>query len=91
MSSPARRSYLGEYYWPGVSDEALAEMIVRACAATAELRRLGKRVDLRGTILVRIDETIFCLFDGDEPDVRAAAELAGIAFERVLESVWIAT
>ena len=28
-----------------------------------------------------------CLFDGDEPDVRTAGELAGIRFERVLESV----
>ncbi|HEY8869334.1 MAG TPA: hypothetical protein VIM30_08070 [Candidatus Limnocylindrales bacterium] len=33
------------------------------------------------------DETVFCLFEGAEADVRAASEEAGIPFERVLESV----
>lgn len=60
-----------------------------ACSR-AELRRRGRDVSLRETILMRSDETVFCLFDGVEADVRAAGELAGIRFERVLESVWVA-
>ena len=82
-------SYLVEYYWPGVTDEALAQTVARADAAASELRRHGRRVDLRGTILVRSDEIVFCLFDGSEADVRAAGELAGVPFERVLESLWL--
>jgi hypothetical protein len=82
-------SYLAECYWPGVSDDALAETVARADAAALELRRQGRNVDLRGTILVRSDETVFCLFEGHEADVRAAGELAGVTFERVLESLWL--
>src|SRR5919204_4019349 len=91
MSTPSPRNYLGECYWPGVSEEALAETVARARLAAAELRRQGGEVDLRGTILVRSDETVFCLFEGREADVRAAAELAGISFERVLETFRIET
>lgn len=72
-----------------MSDEALAETVARADAAASELRRQGRPVDLRGTILVRSDEIVFCLFDGSEADVRAAGELAGVPFERVLESLWL--
>jgi hypothetical protein len=36
---------------------------------------------------VPADETVFCLFDGDEADVRAVSEQAGIPFARVLESL----
>jgi hypothetical protein len=89
VSAEPTRSYLVECYWPGVSEATLAETLARTDAAAAQLRRQGGHVDLRGTILVRADETVFCLFDGHEPDVRAAGELAGIRFERVLESLWI--
>ncbi len=81
--------YLAECYWPGVSEDALAETVALADAAASELRRQGRQVDLRGTILVRSDETVFCLFEGREADVRAAGELAGVRFERVLESLWL--
>ena len=89
MSAERTGSYLAECYWPGVSEAALAERVARADAAAAELRRQGRQVDLRGTILVRSDETVFCLFDGQESDVRAAGELAGMPFERILESLWL--
>ena len=42
-----------------------------------------------GSILVPADETVFCLFDGVEADVRAVSEEAGMPFERVLESLRI--
>jgi hypothetical protein len=38
---------------------------------------------------VPADETVFCLFDGAEADVRAVSEQAGVPFERVLESLRI--
>ena len=43
----------------------------------------------RGSILVPADETVFCLFDGVEADVRAVSEEAGMPFERILESLRI--
>jgi hypothetical protein len=33
------------------------------------------------------DETVFCLFEGQEAAVRAASDRAGVPVERVLESV----
>ena len=83
------RSYLAEWYWPGVREKALAAALSRAGAAVSQLRNEGRLVDLRATILVRSDETVFCLFDGVESDIRSAGELAGRPFERVLESVWL--
>ena len=89
MSEPEQtQSFLAELYRPGVREEALAERLARADEAALQLRGQGRRVDLRGTILVRTDETVFCLFDGREDDVRAAGELAGLSFARVLESLW---
>jgi len=38
---------------------------------------------------VLADETVFCLFDGREEDVRAATVRAGVPFQRVLESLRI--
>ena len=35
------------------------------------------------------DETVFCLFDGEEADVRAVSEKAGVPFEPILESLHI--
>ena len=42
-----------------------------------------------GSILVPSDETVFCLFDGSEADVRAVSQQADMPFERVLASVRI--
>jgi hypothetical protein len=38
---------------------------------------------------VPADETVFCLFDGLEDDVRTVSEHAGVPFERVLASLLI--
>ena len=83
------RSYLVESYWPGVSEDALAVAVSRANEAASQLRRKGSDVRFVGSILVPADETVFCLFEGSEPDVRAVSERAGVPFERVLESVHV--
>jgi hypothetical protein len=82
-----RRGYLVECYWPGVSEEALVGASRRASEAAAELRRDGGDVDFLSSVLVLVDETVFCLFQGREADVRAASSRAGMPFERVLESL----
>jgi hypothetical protein len=82
-------SYLVECYWPGVDEDTLAAAVQRAQSAASELRRSGREVDFRGSILVPTDETVFCLFDGAEADVRAVSEQAEMPFERVLASLRI--
>ena len=83
------RGYLVECYWPGVSADKVAAAVERAEQAAGELRSHGRPVRFLGSILVPADETVFCLFDGQEADVRAVSEKAGIPFERILESLRI--
>jgi len=84
--SAERHLYLVECYWPGVTEQKLAEAVARARAAAGELRRHGRELQFLYSILVPADETVFCFFDGAEEDVRAASLQAGVRFERVLES-----
>lgn len=86
----ASQSWILECYWPGVTVDSLREAVERIRAAVGELRRNGSDLTLRDTVLVRSDETVFCHFDGRETDVRAAGELAGLPFERVLETMAVA-
>lgn len=83
------KSYLVECYWPGVSAEKLVSAAKRVQAAASTLRRQGRDVVFLGSILVPADESVFCLFDGVEADIRSASKRAGIPFERVLESLRI--
>lgn len=82
-------SYLVECYWPGVDEVRLAAAVQRIRNAASEIRRSGRRVDFRGSILILADETVFCLFDGAEQDVRAVSEQADMPFERVIASLRI--
>jgi hypothetical protein len=80
-------TYLVESYWPGVNEPALAGAAQRTREAASALRQRGADVELLGSILVPADETVFWLFSGREPDIRAASEQAGVPFARVLESL----
>ena len=82
-------SYLVECYWPGVDEAKLSEAVQRAKAVLSMRGRAGRRVEFVGAILVPADETVFCLFDGAEEDVRSVTEQAGVPFERVLASLRI--
>jgi Protein of unknown function (DUF4242) len=81
------RGYLVECYWPGVTEQAVADAAHRAVQAAAEIRSQGHDVDFLTAILVPADETVFCLFEGQEAAVRAAGDRAGMPVERVLESL----
>jgi hypothetical protein len=87
--SDRSKGYLVECYWPGVSVEKLALTVERVRATVSVLRREGRDVDFVASILVPADETVFCLFEGVEADVRAASEQVRLPFERVLESLTI--
>jgi hypothetical protein len=83
------KSYLVECFWPGVSSEQTAAAARRAQWAARGLRRQGRPLHFLGSILIPADETVFCLFEGTEADVRTVSKQAGVPFERVLKSVRI--
>ena len=81
------RGYLVECYWPGVTEQAVADAAHRAVQAAAEIRRQGHDVDFLTAILVPADETNLLLRRRPEAAMRTASDRAGIPVERVLESV----
>jgi hypothetical protein len=88
---PTTTEYVAECFWPGVDEAAVRALDVRAGGSADELSRAGEPVRYLGSILMREDEVVLCLFDGSEPAVRRAAERAEIPFERILEatrSLW---
>ncbi len=78
--------YVVECFWPGVDAAAVRDLDARAAASADELTRSGTPVRYLGSLLMRTDEVVLCLFEGDEPAVRRAAEQAEVPFERVLEA-----
>jgi hypothetical protein len=79
-------SFVAECFWPGVSDDDLRALDERAGASVAALTAEGEAVGYLGSILVRDDEVVLCLFEGSAAAVRRAAERAAIPFERILEA-----
>jgi hypothetical protein len=78
--------YVVECFWPGVDAEAVRRLDARAATSADELTRDGTPVRYLGSLLMREDEVVLCLFEGAEPAVREAAERAEVPFERILEA-----
>jgi len=82
------RTYLVECFWPEVTPAALSDASVRAVAAARELSILGPDVRFLGSLLIPVDETVFCRFVASRAaDVERASTLAQLPFGRILESV----
>jgi hypothetical protein len=82
------RTFLVECYLPGIAEADVAAAGERARQAADELRATGREVAYLGAMFVAADEAVFHQFRA--PDVTAvidASQLAGLAFERVVESV----
>ena len=78
--------YVVECFWPGVDGEAVRRLDARAATSADELTRGGTPVRYLGSLLMREDEVVLCLFEGPEPAVREAAVRAEVPFERILEA-----
>jgi Nickel responsive protein SCO4226-like len=78
--------YVAECFWPDVDEAAVRDLDARAGASASELAAAGHPVRYLGSILMREDEVVLCLFDGTEDAVRLAAEQADVPFERILEA-----
>ena len=86
MVETEAREYVAECFWPGVHDRDLHALDERAVAVAAELSGAGEDVRYLGSILMRADEVVLCLFGGSEAAVRRAVELAAVPCERILEA-----
>ena len=79
---------MAECFWPGVTEEKVADAGDRLRRAAHALSVGGRASHYIGSILVPVDEIALCLFAA--PSAATAAELnetAGIPFERILRIV----
>jgi len=86
MAEQDASEYLAECFWPGVAAADLRDLDERAAAAAARITRTGESVRYLGSLLMRTDEVVLCLFQGSESTVRKVAEQAQIPFERILQA-----
>jgi hypothetical protein len=85
-----RRTFLVECYLPGVDEAAVAGAGDRARSAADELRNSGGDITYTGAVLMAADEVVFHEFCASDPGiVEAASRQAGLAFERIVESIEI--
>jgi hypothetical protein len=79
---------MAECFWPGVTEEKVADAGDRLRRAARALSERGRASRYIGSILVPVDEIALCLFAA--PSAATAAELnetADIPFERILRIV----
>jgi hypothetical protein len=80
--------FMAECFWPGVTEQQLADAGERIRHAALALTAQGRACRFLGSILVPTDEIALCLFEA--PSHAAACELdeaAALPSERVLEIV----
>ena len=80
--------FLVEMYASRTAPEAVDLDADRARTAADSLRHDGRQVELLRTIFVPQEETCFFVYEASSADdVREAALLAGLTWDRVVESV----
>lgn len=85
---PAVTEYLAECLWPGVTEEDLAKLDLRARAETHGATAADAGVSYLGSILMPSDEVVFFVFSGPSAEaVEGVAAATGIPFERIVTSV----
>jgi Protein of unknown function (DUF4242) len=78
--------YLAECFLPGIDEPAVRELDERAGRGAVEVSTAASPVRYLGSLLMREDEVVLCLFEGSAEAVHRAAERAEIPFERILEA-----
>jgi hypothetical protein len=86
MDSDGTGEFVAECLWPDVRESDLRTLDHRAGEQAARLTAAGRQVRYLGSLLMREDEVVLCLFAGTLDAVRDAATAAEIPFERVLET-----
>jgi hypothetical protein len=78
--------YVAECLWPDVHASDLRALDLRASEQAERLSADGRPVSYLGSLLMREDEVVLCLFEGELEAVRTAVEAAEIPFDRILEA-----
>lgn len=86
MAADATSEYVAECLWPDVHESDLEALDRRATDESRRFAASGQIVSYLGSLLMREDEVVLCLFRGEREAVRQAAVAAEIPFERILEA-----
>lgn len=73
-----------ERFWPGATSDAVRESVTQLQTKCHELASDGIPIRYLGATFVPTDESLSCRFDGTAQAVRAAYELAGTTFDRLV-------
>jgi hypothetical protein len=73
-----------ERLWPGATSELVREVVDELEARCQQLAADGIPVRYLGATFIPADESLACRFDGTAQAVRAAHQLAGVPFDRLL-------
>lgn len=82
------RTWLVECYAPGLVVASVNESAARARTAVEVVRGSGQRIEYLGALFVAGDEAVFHAFEAEEEAIVAdASRRAGLAYQRIVESV----
>jgi hypothetical protein len=73
-----------ERLWPGATPETVRDVVGQLQTSCRQLAADGIPVRYLGATYIPDDESLSCRFDGTAQAVRAAHELAGLPFDRLL-------
>jgi hypothetical protein len=73
-----------ERLWPGATPETVRDVVGKLQTSCRQLAANGIPVRYLGATYIPDDESLSCRFDGTAQAVRAAHELAGVLFDRLL-------
>jgi hypothetical protein len=73
-----------ERLWPGATSEAVRDVVDQLQSRCRQLAADGIPVRYLGATFIPADESLSCRFDGTAQAVRAAHQLAGLPFDRLL-------
>jgi hypothetical protein len=79
--------FVAERYWPGATEETARVSMERVRASCEQLAAAGVELRWLGGTYVAQDEALSLRFEGTEAAVRAAHELAGVPFDRLVVSI----
>ena len=86
MATETATEYVVECLWPDVHESDLQGLDLRASEQAERLTAHGHPVGYLGSLLMREDEVVLCMFRGELETVRQVAVAADIPFERILET-----
>jgi hypothetical protein len=86
MTGEITAEFVAECLWPDVCEGDVRALDERAAEASERLAAHGGSVRYLGSLFMREDEVVLCLFRGGREDVHRVASAARIPYDRILEA-----